>query len=383
MSKKAHELEIDWEGLFCDSVEDRPVANDYSYFVDKALEGTGYHESSYLCPACGIGERDDGAPIFPLLSKLKINRTHTVCEGNDYIVFNLFTCPNCQRFLASIREYNERELRDEYFMPPALRKYALISSPYDNVTWEQLIRDSSKLTQNPEENAACVIGKTGHNSLSKSSVSSDNDESICERISNIAYASELPMLDRMIGYPLIFTATDDPDEYYVAYDVPGTFVLLDNLNNTGIVHFMKNMMDESMPVQGIAQLRDYISSCVWGDRHPFHHPSTVAQRLIVIYSHILDPNLRDYIYTIRENRYKDQKAECGIKIGDQWHWFSDEDEDLWSILNDLDWKELLKGHRTLVDTMKKWEWDLRGAEKVDSTERILDSMRMLDDLFGD
>lgn len=383
MNKNTHELEIDWEGIYSDSIKDRPIAMDYSYYSDEALEGTNYYESSYLCPACRTSETEDGTPVFPLLYKMKINRTHTACDGNDCIIFNLFTCPNCQRVLASLKEFNGQELRDENCMPPALRKYALISRPYESNKWAQLICDSFKLTQDPEDNAVHISCNATSESTGESNGSLDNGDSIRERIRDIAFASELPVLDEMIGYPLIFTVEDDPEEYYVAYNVPDAFILLDELNNTGIVHFMDNMMTESMPVQNIARLRDFIASCVWGGRNAFHHPSQVAQRLITIYSHVLDPNLRDYIYTIRENKYKEQKAECGIKIADQWYWFSDEDGDLWGILNDLDWKELLKGHRTLVEAMREWEWGLRGAEKVDSHEMILNSMKMLNGLFGE
>lgn len=154
-----HVLSLNWDGIFKDSVENSPFMNDnYSFYWNQTLEETDYYESAALCPFCEVKRNEAGVLIVPALMKLKIKPTQTDVSGHSVILFNLFTCPHCERFFASIREIDgvSTFMRDVhgtplYGHPARLVDYALISKPYDKTRWQTIVRESNKMTKDPEQ----------------------------------------------------------------------------------------------------------------------------------------------------------------------------------------------------------------------------------------
>ena len=153
---EAHRFQVKWKGVFRDSVGHKPSTSEVACCTDKALENTSYYECAYLCPLCDVTKRFARKPLYPVLFKLKIERTLTEHDGDEFIIYNLFTCPKCHRFFASIREYNGQDLRDEQLLRtgqwifPTLRDYALISEPYAYDEWKALVKQSEGLTNDPD-----------------------------------------------------------------------------------------------------------------------------------------------------------------------------------------------------------------------------------------
>lgn len=81
--------------------------------------------------------------------KLKIQRTVSIYQGDFYTLFNIFTCPKCRRFFVSIKKKNGNDIRNEDYLPPALRELALISAPYEQEIWRMLLENTAQFTNNP------------------------------------------------------------------------------------------------------------------------------------------------------------------------------------------------------------------------------------------
>lgn len=95
--QNTHQLGINWEGLYPNTAPDldAPFNVDYYYYTDDILQNSLYTTSSYACPFCE-SEEEDGVPVFPVLMKLKIQRTVSIYQGDFYTLFNIFTCPKCR-----------------------------------------------------------------------------------------------------------------------------------------------------------------------------------------------------------------------------------------------------------------------------------------------
>lgn len=148
--QNTHQLVINWEGLYPNTVPDldAPFNVDYYYYTDDILQNSLYTTSSYACPFCE-SEEEDGVPVFPVLMKLKIQRTVSIYQGDFYTLFNIFTCPKCRRFFVSIKKKNGNDIRNEDYLPPALRELALISAPYEQEIWRMLLENTAQFTNNP------------------------------------------------------------------------------------------------------------------------------------------------------------------------------------------------------------------------------------------
>ena len=150
-SNGMHRLDVKWQGLFKDSIDSKPVGYNGSPVTDRALSDTAYYECAYMCPACDETKRFARKPLYPILFKIKTEPIMTKFNDTDCVIFNLFTCPKCHRFFASLKQFGTLDLRDEQLMKPgnyiypALRELALISEPYGYDEWKALVSKTNGL----------------------------------------------------------------------------------------------------------------------------------------------------------------------------------------------------------------------------------------------
>lgn len=97
------------------------------FIMDKfpsTLGNSLYYVSYYICPDCNKH----------LLYKIKIRGVKTVFEGETKDLFNIFTCPVCKRFYASIASST-----NSFYTSTRLSDFALRSISYKNDEYNYLI----------------------------------------------------------------------------------------------------------------------------------------------------------------------------------------------------------------------------------------------------
>lgn len=163
--RASHRFQVKWDGVYGDGARDKPISINPDSFSDSALDDAGYYQSAYMCPSCEPKKRFMRQPLYPMLFKLQVGRTSTQCDGDDYVVGSLFTCPKCHRFFANVHEINGQDLKDVQLLRtgqwtyPALKEMALISEPYAADEWRSIVGRSKELSIDPTKQQVVVAAK--------------------------------------------------------------------------------------------------------------------------------------------------------------------------------------------------------------------------------
>lgn len=97
-----------------------------------------YYITYYICPDCGRY----------LLYKIKARGIKTIFNGEVKSIFNIFTCPICKRFYASVYSCEEENI---FFTSTKLSDFALRSISYSDLQYVSLINDTEEITSNFQE----------------------------------------------------------------------------------------------------------------------------------------------------------------------------------------------------------------------------------------
>lgn len=116
------DLGIDWVGLVQNFVHNRHDL-DSSYWTSEFLKSTPYYRSAYRCPICD----DDRAALMKIkLKEHTVTSAPKVFGSKEVGLWNLFTCPNCGAWFASLN-YVEGEFDISDLPPyvPAVESFTL------------------------------------------------------------------------------------------------------------------------------------------------------------------------------------------------------------------------------------------------------------------
>lgn len=106
------QINISWEKTITNGIRDDVIRmrNFSPYLLG---ENAPYYASSYACPRCDF-----------ILYKMRTRGVTTNFNGRTVEIFNIFTCPKCRKFYASI------STGGYYETAKPLREYALVSKTY-------------------------------------------------------------------------------------------------------------------------------------------------------------------------------------------------------------------------------------------------------------
>ena len=90
-----------------------------------------YYISGAECPCC------NRTPLY----KMRARNTPTTFKGKSVKIYNIFTCPMCKMFFASVYT-DELNKWGDYFKP--VMEYALISKEYTDEQYLYVLADSLK-----------------------------------------------------------------------------------------------------------------------------------------------------------------------------------------------------------------------------------------------
>lgn len=370
MSKPAHQLLLKWNHVFTSTngtgIQDRPPLSDYVYFTDRALEDTDYYVSSYMCPVCEAEETEDGVPALPLLYKLKPQRTEIyLAEDDDFVIYNLFTCPSCNRFFVSILEENGKVIKVGD-MPLTLRDFAYATDCFYQEDYQTIIKQSLGLTQDPEEHRVVIENYPTYTEdimNEEATLAYELDDQAKERILTVANESALSFVEQSKGFPVVFISQDDVDHIYCCKDKLQAFVNIDNVYGTGVVQYLSDMANTDPSKVKIPFLRNKIYNAAWGNSQTeeFQKPSYTAHQILKHNPGAIFKEIDDWFKLLKTI----PEVEIGIKVNDEWYWFDDiEDERLYQVLNDIDWTSLFEGEYRFIEALRKLEYGIKGVDDV-------------------
>ena len=118
-------ININWIDTLENGIQDN--LNKLSSFKPLLFDNLPYYISSYECPLC-----EDF-----LLYKMRVRGQQTVYDNDIVEMYNLFTCPKCRVFYASV-------VSSETNLPVVLNNFALLSDEISKKDYIKILFDLKK-----------------------------------------------------------------------------------------------------------------------------------------------------------------------------------------------------------------------------------------------
>lgn len=124
--------EVNWENSVT-GIEELNNLNVMDNFPRLLYDNSLYYVTYYICPDCGKY----------LLYKVKARGVRTIFKGETKNIFNIFTCPICKRFYASIDSSGGSNL---FSTSTKLSDFALRSIAYSDDKYVALVQHTEGIS---------------------------------------------------------------------------------------------------------------------------------------------------------------------------------------------------------------------------------------------
>lgn len=127
-------VEMHWENSVrgISELENLNVMNN---FPELLYNNSLYYLTYYICPDCGKY----------LLYKVRARGVKAIFKGETKNLFNIFTCPLCKRFYASLDGAGER---NSFYTTTRLSDFALRSIAYSDEQYVKLVHHTEDISSN-------------------------------------------------------------------------------------------------------------------------------------------------------------------------------------------------------------------------------------------
>ena len=116
---------VKWVESMFDGVDDN--LNKLNDFKPLLIDNLPFYISSYECPLC----KDF------LLYKMRVRNQHITFNNGVFETYNIFTCPGCRRFFASV-------LCNKTHSPRTLNSFALVSEEISQSDYISVLKELQK-----------------------------------------------------------------------------------------------------------------------------------------------------------------------------------------------------------------------------------------------
>ncbi|WP_270851262.1 hypothetical protein [Clostridium tertium] len=118
---------IEWINVARNEIKTLRQVGVYDDFRETLFNTNGFYSSTYCCPECAR------SPLY----KMQVHGLKSKYYDEVAILYNIFTCPNCRRFYASVLNAGTDTITIEE--SSQLSNFGIYSDRYDFSTYQYLL----------------------------------------------------------------------------------------------------------------------------------------------------------------------------------------------------------------------------------------------------